>query len=169
MAWVSAGPYFWPGHVQPSGQWVALPVGVGCPALLQHVLAVSELVVDESTNRDGDCGISAFVISLLALLQGGPCRKGTSVEVRRRQSLRQCPPGQQETQARAAAIEWWGQHPGAKLWEGMTVSRLTCVVTGEEFPSYVQRMQKNGKWVDKAFMHALACAVGHSTRVPGRG
>ena len=160
MAWVSAGPYFWPGHVKPLGQWVALPVGVGCPALLQQLLAVNELVVDESTSRDGNCGISAFVISLLALLKGGQCRKGTSVEVRRRQSLRRCPPGQQVTQARAAAIEWLGQHPGAKLWEGMTVSGLTRAVTGEDFPSYVQRMQRNGEWVDTAFMHALACAFG---------
>ena len=92
------------------------------------------------------------------LAQGGQCRKGTSVEVRRRQSLRRCPPEQQETQARAAAIEWLGQHPGAKLWEGMTVSGLTRVVAGEDFPSYVQRMKKNGEWVDNAFMHALACA-----------
>ena len=169
MAWVSAGPYFWPGHVKPSGQWVALPVGVGCPALLQHLLAVNELVVDESTSRDGNCGISAFVISLLALLKGGQCRKGTSVEVRRRQSLRRCPPGQQVTQARAAAIEWLGQHPGAKLWEGMTVSGLTRAVTSEDFPSCVQQMQRNGEWVGTAFMHALACAVwGHNARVPRR-
>ena len=63
------------------------------------------------------------------------------------------------TQARAAAIEWLGQHPGAKLCEGMTVSGLTRAVTGEDFPSYVQRMQRNGEWVDAAFMHALACAV----------
>ena len=42
----------------------------------------------------------------------------------------------------------------------MTVSGLTHVVTGEDFPSYVQRMQRNGESVDTAFMHALACAVG---------
>ena len=64
------------------------------------------------------------------------------------------------TQARAAATEWLGQHPGAKLWEGMTVPGLTRAVTGEDFPSYVQRMQKNGEWVNTAFMHALACAFG---------
>ena len=82
MAWVSACPYLRPGHVPPSGQWVALPVGVGCPALLHHLLAVNELVVDESTSRDGNCGISAFVISVLALLKGGQCEKGTATEVR---------------------------------------------------------------------------------------
>ena len=42
----------------------------------------------------------------------------------------------------------------------MTVSGLTHAVTGEDFPSYVQRMQRNGEWVDTAFMHALACAFG---------
>ena len=76
MAGVSAGPYFWPGHVKPSGQWVALPVGVGCPALLQQLLAVNELVVDESTSRDGNCGIRAFVISRLALLKGWATQEG---------------------------------------------------------------------------------------------
>ena len=124
------------------------------------MLAVNQLVVDESTSRDGNCGISAFVISLLALLKGGQCKKGTSTEVRRLQSLRRCPPGQQVTQARVAAIKWLGQHTQIKLWEGMTVSGLTHAVTGEDFPSYVQRMQRNGEWVDTAFMHALACAVG---------
>ena len=37
---------------------------------------------------------------------------------------------------------------------------LTHAVTGEDFPSYVQRMQRNGEWVDTAFMHDLACAFG---------
>ena len=32
--------------------------------------------MDESTSRDGDCGISAFVISLLALLKGGAIQEG---------------------------------------------------------------------------------------------
>ena len=110
MAWVSACLYFRPGHVPPSGQRVALTVGVGCPALLHQLLAVSELVVDESTSRDGSCGISAFVISLLALLKDGQCKKGTSTEVRRLHSLIRCPPVQQVTQARAAIIKWLGQH-----------------------------------------------------------
>ena len=42
----------------------------------------------------------------------------------------------------------------------MTVSGLTHVATGEDFPSYLQRMQRNGDWVYTAFMHALACACG---------
>ena len=137
-----------------------MPVGVGCTALLHQLLAVNELVVDESTSRDGNCGISAFVISLLALLKGRQCKEGASTEVRRLQSLRRCPPGQQVTQARAATIQWFGQHAHTKLWEGMTVSGLTHAVTGEDFPSYVQRMQRNGEWVDTACMHALACALG---------
>jgi len=144
MARVSACPYSRPGHAPPSGQWVALPAGVGCPALPQQLLAVHELVWTKSTSTYGNCGISACVISLLALLKGGQCQKGTSTEVRRLQSLRRCPPGQQVTQARAAAIKWLGQHSRTKLWKGMTVSGLTRAVTGEDFPSYVQRMQRNG-------------------------
>ena len=135
-------------------------MGVWCPALLLPLLAVNELLVDESTSRDGNCGISAFVISLLALLKGGQRKKGTSSDVRRLQSLRRCPPGQQVTQARAATIEWLAQHAQTNLREGMTVSGLTHAVTGEDFPSYVQRMQRNGEWVDTASTHALACAFG---------
>ena len=42
----------------------------------------------------------------------------------------------------------------------MPVSGLTHAVTSEDFPSYMQRTQRNGEWVDIAFMHALACAFG---------
>ena len=42
----------------------------------------------------------------------------------------------------------------------MTVSGLTHAVTSEDFPSYVQRMQRNGDWVYIAFMQTLACAFG---------
>ena len=42
----------------------------------------------------------------------------------------------------------------------MTVFGLTRAVTGEDCPSYAQRMQRNVDWVDTAFVHALACAFG---------
>ena len=42
----------------------------------------------------------------------------------------------------------------------MTVYGLTHAVTIEDFPSYVQRVQRTGERVDTAFMHALACAFG---------
>jgi hypothetical protein len=51
----------------------------------------------------------------------------------------------------------------------MTVSGLTHAVTSEDFPSYVQRMQRNGDWVDTAFMHALACAFGVTVLVARGG
>ena len=130
------------------------------PSLTPSVVSSKRVCGGRTTSRDGNCGISEFVIRLLALLKGGQCKKGTSTEVRRLQSLRRCPPGQQVTQARVAAIEWLGQHSHTKLSEGATVSGLTHVETGEDFPSYVQRMQRNGEWADTAFMQDLACAFG---------
>ena len=41
------------------------------------------------------------------------------------------------------------------MWEGVAVSGLTHAVTSENFPSYVQRMQRNGDWADTACMHDL--------------
>ena len=58
-------------------------------------LAVNDLANDESMSRDGNCGISAFTISLLALAQlKGDRERATSAEARRRQALRRCPHGQ---------------------------------------------------------------------------
>ena len=154
-----ARPYYHPGRVPPRSQWAARDESSAPPASLQHVLAVNDLAGDEATSRDGNCGISAFTISLLSQLKGDRHR-ATSAEARKRQSLRRCPQGQRVTQARAAAVEWLGQHQRAKLWEGMIVAGLVRAVTGEDFPTYLQKMRRNGEWADTVFMHALACAYG---------
>ena len=61
-----ARPYYHPGHVPQRKPWAALGESSACPASLRHALAVNGLTADESTSRDGNCGISAFTISLLA-------------------------------------------------------------------------------------------------------
>ena len=117
-------------------------------------------MVDESTSRDGNCAISACVISLRSLLKGGQCKKGTATEVRNAAVLEAMPARAASDTGSRCSSRVVGQHAQTKLWEGMTVSGLTHVVTGEDFPSYVQRMQRNREWVDTAFTHALACAFG---------
>ena len=54
-----------------------------------------------------------------------------------------------------------GQHSQTKLWEDMLVSlRLMLRQAKTAQATYAQRMQRNREWVDTAFVHALACAVG---------
>ena len=126
------------------------------------LLALNELAPDESTSRDGNCGVSAFVISLMAQMQGQHPRgaKPGLAEGRRQQSLKRCPVGQRVTQARAAAVEWVGENPRTKVWDGMILSMLCRAVAGEDHQQYVQRMRRNGEWADTVFLHALGNVYG---------
>ena len=46
-------------------------------------------------------------------------------------------------QARVAAVAWLAEHSSAKLWEGITVSKLVGGVSGEDFPTYVHKLGQN--------------------------
>ena len=112
---------------------------------LQQLLALRNLVIDEPTSLDGTCGINAFTANILAKSkrEKHPEQKCTSAEERRLLSLRRCPLVQRVPQARAAAIPWLGEHPRAKLWEGMTMSKLVGHKSGEDLPTYVHKMGWN--------------------------
>ena len=160
-AWKAvARPYYCPGNIPTRGPWSALQAGSGCPPSLQNVLAANGLAIDDATARDGNCGTSAFVLSIGAQVKGQKIRAGPEAAERRRQSLRRCPPGQQVSHARDAGIEWLGHNSRAKLWQGMIIANLVQAVADEDFPTYVQRMRRSGEWVDTAFLHALGCAYG---------
>ena len=127
---------------------------------------MNNMVLDDTTSRDGNCGISAFTISIMDAMKLCNVRlKAETPEAKRLGSLRRCPFGQRVAQARAEAIMWLNANARAKLWEGMTVSQLVTHVSGENMATYRERMQKNGEWVDTVFMHALACAYGVSVLV----
>jgi len=153
-------PYYHPGHMPKRGPWHQAPDS-SCPASLQQLLAVNSMVIDDSTNRDGNCGISAFTISIMdAMKSDNSKKKAATPEARRFGSLRRCPHGQRVAQARAAGVEWLSDNARAKLWEDMTVTKLVGHVCGENMSTYRERMRKNGGWVDTVFLHALACAYG---------
>jgi len=157
-------PYYHPGHTPRKEGWAPIS---SCPASLQQLLAVNDMVLDDTTSRDGNCGISAFTISIMdaskswGVLPGSNAKtQPATPEARRFACLRRCAHGQRVTQARAAGVEWLHANAGAKLWEGMTVSQLAWHVIGEVFSAYRVRMREPGEWVDTVFLHALACAYG---------
>ena len=132
-----------------------------CPDSLQELLAVNNMVLDDTTSRDGNCGISAFTISIMgAMSSRTTTKKEATSEAKRFGCLRRCPHGQRVAQARAAGVDWLHANASAKLWEGMTVSQLVRIVSGESMATYRARMRGNGEWADAVFMHALACAYG---------
>ena len=149
-------PYYHPGHMPRKVAWEPIS---SCPASLQELLAVNNMVLDDTTSRDGNCGISGFTISIMSAM-GNTKKQAATPEARRFGSLRRCPHGQKVAQARAAGVEWLHTNASAKLWEGMTVSQLVRHVSGENMSTYRQRMRENGEWVDTVFLHALACAYG---------
>ena len=155
---VGVQPYYHAGRLPRRAAWG--PIN-SCPASLQDLLAVNNMVLDDTTSRDGNCGISAFTISIMgAMSSRTSTKKDTSPEARRLGCLRRCPHGQRVIQARAAGVQWLHENATAKLWENMTVSQLVRHVSGEDLATYRARMKVNGEWADTVFMHALACAYG---------
>ena len=152
-------PYYFPGHVPRKVDWQPI---ASCPASLQELLAVNNMVLDDTTTRDGNCGISAFTISIMSAASSSrnTTKQAATLEAKRFGCLRRCPHGQRVAQARAAGVDWLHANTTAKLWEGMTVSQLVYHVSGENMSTYRARMQKNGEWVDTVFLHALACVYG---------
>ena len=151
-------PYYHPGRMPRKVAWEPIS---SCPASLQELLAVNNMVLDDTTSRDGNCGISAFTISIMDAMKSRSTKKQAATpEARRFGSLRRCPHGQRVAQARAAGVEWLHANASAKLWEGMTVTQLVSHVSGENMATYRTRMRGNGEWVDTVFLHALACAYG---------
>ena len=59
-----------------------------CPPALFDKLTVNELMPDEATDRQGNCGIDAFARSLMAQMQDGRAGVGPSGSARNRRNLR---------------------------------------------------------------------------------
>ena len=133
-------PYYHPGRVQRKVDWQPLS---SCPDSLQELLAVNNMVLDDTTSRDGNCGISAFTISVMdAMRSHGTKKRATTPEAKKFGCLRRCTYGLRVAQARAAGVEWLHDNAKAKLWENMTVAQLVNHVSGETMPSYLARMRR---------------------------
>ena len=153
-----ARPFYHPGHMPQKVAWEPIS---SCPAALQELLGENNMVLDDTTSRDGNCGVSAFTISIMDAMKSGNTKKQAgALEARRFGSLRRCPHGQRVAQARAAGVDCLHANARAKLCEVMTVSQLVRHVSGESMSTYLERMRQNGEWVDTVFLHALACVYG---------
>ena len=79
-------PFFFPDHVQLVRPRLA-ETSASCPPDLVRELAANNLVPDEQTARDGNCGIDAFARSLLAQMQNGQGATCRTESARRRRDL----------------------------------------------------------------------------------
>ena len=146
MAWRSAAlPYFREGHVRPCRDRASVPLG-GCPPELVAQLALNNLLPDEDTAHDGNCGLDAFARSLLYQMGRSPKAGGPVQSSRNRSKLKAA--DDKNALLRRVGLEWLEANAQEPLWPGMTVSKLCGVVSGMTFREYVEKMQRAGEWID---------------------
>ena len=128
-----------------------------CPVALVHQLAVHSFRVDDSTVRDGNCGVHAFVISMLDQAARNSALRSNAAVGR----LRRCNSvaGMLKL-GRTEALAWLQEHKHSILCEGMPIHRLCSVVSGKSFSDYMASMSADCTWADTALMQGLACAYG---------
>ncbi len=115
MAWRRTSASFWSSQ---TCEQRAMPStrSLECPPDLNHTLAVNGLVADETTVRDGNCGIHAFITGLLQLVsRGGPLAR--TAPVRRVVALRR-DPRKMWRHVRDVACHWLRWHATVEMWEG---------------------------------------------------
>lgn len=160
MAWRHAAcPLLSPATL-PNDPWRQLP-GNSCPPGVSAQLAANNLRANEDTVRDGNCGVHAFVISLLdQMRRAGSTSNGRGAEAKRRRELKATRCDGQVAQARAAGVAWIRANAQRLVWDGMTVAQLCKLVSGQEHREYIEKVGRDGQWADTAFLHALGCAYG---------
>ena len=150
-------PYYHPGRVPRKAAWEPI---ASCPDSLQELLAVNNMVLDDTTSRDGNCGISAFTISIMSAMSSrAATKKDATAEAKRFGCLRRCPHGQRVAQARAAGVDWLHANASAKLWEGMTVTQLVSHVSGEYMATYRATSKATCRSLLAIVRHRYRCAV----------
>ena len=126
-----------------------------CPPTLANQLAINGLVPDEQTDRIGNCGVDAFVRSLLNQPKL-PHRSGQSQAGKNRTMLQRS--RAKAALARQVGVKWLADHGGDAIWEGMTIALLCETVSSTGFREYLTQMGRDGAWIDTAFLHGLGCA-----------
>ena len=136
-------PFFRPDHVQLVRPRLA-ETSASCPPDLFRELAANNLVPDEQTARDGNCGIDAFARSLLAQMQNGQGATCRTESARRRRDLHKA--RDKIDWLRKVGVQWLEANSGEVIWPGMTVAKLCCTVSGLSFQEYLGKCgsTKNG-------------------------
>ena len=125
-----------------------------CPPALFDKLTVNELMPDEATDRQGNCGIDAFARSLMAQLKDDRVA-GSSASATNRRNLKKS-----VDKLCRVGVSWLEVNASETIWPGMTVAKLCCTVSGWSFQEYLAKMRQDREWVDTAFLHALGRAYG---------
>ncbi len=127
-----------------------LPPSAGAP------IGSQQLQVHESTVRDGNCGMHAFVIGLVQQAHLHSATPQLPAVTR----LRHCKKYAGLGQAWEAGVSWLRQTAARELWGGMEIQRLCKELSGKSFETYIASMRQGGTWADTTFMHAMACLYG---------
>ena len=128
-----------------------------CPPALFDKLTVNELMPDEATDRQGNCGIDAFARSLMAQLKDDRVA-GSSASATNRRNLKKSI--DKVAVLRRVGVSWLEVNASETIWSGMTVAKLCCTVSGWSFQEYLAKMRQDREWADLAFLHALGRAHG---------
>ena len=113
-------PYYRPGHVH-LAQRQSMETMSQCPPALFAKLTLNGLTPDETTDRQGNCGIDAFARSLTAQMKDNRAA-GPSASARNRRNLMKS--GNKVDHLRHVGVSWLEANASETLWPGMTVARL---------------------------------------------
>ena len=138
---------------------------VSAPPQLVVWLAQNGLILRDDTLSDGNCGIHAFLLSLVDFADRNPTIKATN---KYKQLSRLLKKGSTATQhitnhMRGVAAQWMRDNADVFVWDGMTFRQVALAMShkaDEPYDDHVRRMETNKEWVDASVIHALACAFG---------
>ena len=137
------------------------PVGCGlpCPPELEALLATNSRCAVPSVT-DGNCALHAFAISLV---DEASRNKDLSTTNAYKQLLHSWRDGVDaaNTYIRQRCVDSMKKIKDSIVWEGMSFNTLAMAMSSHQdttFGAYVDRLARNGEWLDARALHALACS-----------
>ena len=137
------------------------PVGCGlpCPPELEALLATNSREVVQSVT-DGNCALHAFAISIV---DEAPRNMVLSTTNAYNQLLSAWRAGVDEANAylRRRCVDWMKKMKDSIVWDGMSFNVLAVAMSSHQdtsFAAHVDRLARDGEWLDANALHALACS-----------
>ena len=137
------------------------PVGCGlpCPPELEKLLATNSRCVVPSVT-DGNCALHAFAISLVDEASRNKALSATSAYKQLHSFWRVGVDGA-NTFLRKRCVDSMNKINDSIVWDGMRFNTLAMAMSSNQdttFGAYVDRLARNGEWLDASASHALACS-----------
>ena len=137
------------------------PVGCGlpCPPELEALLATNSRCAVPAVTA-GNCALHAFAISLV---DEASRNKDLSMTNADKQLLHSWRDGVDaaNTYLRQRCVDTMRMIKDSVVWEGMSFNTLAMAMSSHQdktFGAYVDRLARNGEWLDASALHALACS-----------